>query len=228
MFKEKVNSRFLQERLTSIKVTPLRSIDVLADSLDSVAMNEALQRESKNSLVDTFDSDEPLNVNYTTTILNDNLHKGFMAKVLSTYITYLKNTNSLNTHRNINKFVTLLQAQHATLAPFGGKRLTKNLKINNSHNQNNNIFKTFYPRNYPTNLKSVATTYRRRNRRGGKLKFSISLLRRLRKKSKLTNIPKQRFNITGETKHVSVLVKNFEKNYTEVLAKLNNKKKITV
>ena len=156
------------------------------------------------------------------TLLNDNLHKQFLYNSITAYATYLKSQNCFNNQRSLAKFISVLKAQ---------QKIANNKKVK-SFSKHTFLVKNLQnvlSLNYPTNLKRVTSIRPKRARRGSRTKFSFSLLKKLRKKKKTLNVPrnfhKTYYNSTVETKSVSTLVKNFAKNYKQLEKQLKKKKR---
>lgn len=162
------------------------------------------------------------------TILSNKAHKQFVHNVITAYTSYLKETNSINNFRTLAKYITLLKAQN-----FYGitTKINWNYKNFNFSKKNaNNIFATLKKiavLNYPLTLTKANSVHVKRSKRGNRNKFRFAFIKKLRFKKKLNTetrtFSKKAYKLSVNTKNVSVLIKDFAKNYRKLDAKLNNK-----
>lgn len=163
------------------------------------------------------------------TLLSDNLHKQLVHNVISIYTTYLKETSSINNNRTFAKFINLLKAQNL---PRLNTKFELQLKtFNNNFAKHPEDILTKLSQismlSYPVNLKPNKLISIKRARRGARDKFRFSILKKLRFKHKLQTdartFSNKAYKYEVNTKKVSILVKNFAKNYKKVEAKLHKK-----
>jgi hypothetical protein len=157
-----------------------------------------------------------MNNKLSKNVLNTKKHQQLLLNTIAAYAAYLKNTNYLNNYRTFTKFKNLFK-----LIQGHSNNLDK-ISTLNVLNSNQTV-------NYPTTLKTINLTRKKRTKRGGRNKFTFALLRRLRIKHKIEKNTRILSNVkikrTVDTKNVLALVNSFEKGYKQLIKKNTPKNK---